>query len=444
LGSEPCVERWAEAIDELLDPAATLEPLADGFDFVEGPVWDGPGRYLAFSDVSGDVIRRFGADGVSELRRPSRKANGLTRDNAGRLLACEHVSSSVTRTEQDGTLTTVASHWQGRELNSPNDLCVGRGGAVYFTDPSDGRTSERWGLVRPRQLDFQGVYLARPDGDVELLTDELTFPNGICLSPDERRLYVNDTSRMHVLAFDLRVDGTVENGRVFLEQQGTGDMWDGAPDGMKCDEHGNLWATGPHGVWVVSPAGEPLGRVRVPVFASNLAWGGDGWSDLFVTASDRLYRLATRTRGARVPHAVHADLQSLADEARERLDAGRVTIRVDDEPGREFPVKAESLAHGLQPIAADRLTGIRASETFRWVDRERRPLVQDDIAASPVAPAPALVERYGARAQMLAPIVRGGETVGLLSVHEGRGTRAWTDDEVAAVAAAAARVTALL
>jgi gluconolactonase len=441
MAARPEIETFDERLESVLDPAAELELLADGFDFVEGPVWDGPGNYLLFSDVSGDVVRRWDATGgAREWRRPSGKASGLTRDNAGRLIACEHVTSSVTRTAQDGAVTRLATDWQGRELNSPNDVCVARSGAIYFTDPADGRTSERWGLVRERQLDFQGVYLRRPDGEVVLLSDGLAFPNGVCLSPDERTLYVNDTSAMHVLAFDVGADGTAGSARVFLEQPGTGELWDGVPDGMKCDERGNLWATGPFGVWIADPAGTVLGRVRIPVFASNLAWGGPDWGDLYVTATDRLYRLHTRTRGARTPHVVHGELQRLADSLRAEVDAGRVTIRLDDEPGIEFPVKAEALAYGLGAIAADRLEGVRASETFRWVAREGRALVQDDIARSAVVPAPALTERYGAVAQILAPVVRDGATVGLVSVHEGRGPRRWTPNEVAAAERVASEV----
>ena len=432
-----------EALAELLDPAAEIELLADGFGFVEGPVWDGPSGTLLFSDIPRDTIHRFTeSSGIGVARLPSRKANGLTRDNAGRLIACEHVSSSVTRTEQDGTVTTLASHWQGRGLNSPNDVCVSRRGTVYFTDPSDGRTNAEIGLVRPREIDFHGVYAVPPGGgEPALIADDLLFPNGICLSPDERTLYVNDSIREHVLAYDLEADGTVGARRVFVEQPGTGRILDGCPDGMKCDEHGNLWATSYTGIWVVAPHGEVLGVVRTPEFAANIAFGGAGWDELYLTATHGLYRLRTSTRSARVPHVVHADLQGIAERLRARLGALRVTIRLDDTPGVELPVKAEALAPGALAIAAILLPGVRDSATARWVQRERRVLVQEDIAASPTAPVAQLVERFGARAQLLAPILGGEALLGLLSVHSGQ-QRSWSATDVAAAEQAAAAVVA--
>ena len=433
------------ALDELLDPEAPFELLASGFGFVEGPVWDGPSATLLFSDIPRDTIHRFSpGSGVAVARHPSRKSNGLTRDNAGRLIACEHVSSEVTRTEQDGTLTTVASHWQGRGLNSPNDVCVSRRGAVYFTDPSDGRTVAEIGLVRPREIDFHGVYVVPPGGgEPELIADDLLFPNGICLSPDERTLYVNDSVREHVLAYDLTADGTLGERRIFVEQPGTGRILDGCPDGMKCDERGNLWATSYTGIWVVAPGGGVLGVVRTPDFAANLAFGGAGWDELYVTARQGLYRLQTRTRSARVPHVIHASLQGIAEGLRARLDALRVTVRLDDTPGVELPVKAEALAPGALAIAAILLPGVRDSATARWVERERRVLVQDDLAASATTPVRQLSEQFGARAQLLAPILSEGALLGLLSVHSGQ-PRAWSAADVAAVELAVAAVVAAL
>jgi gluconolactonase len=291
----------SEAFRDLVAPGAELERLATGFDFVEGPAWSAAGEFLVFSDIPADTIVRWDEGGTSVWRRPSNKANGLAYDPAGNLLACEHSTSRVSRTGPDGTVTTVVSQWQGKELNSPNDVAVRSDGTVYFTDPSDGRTSDHWGLVRPRQIDFHGVYAVLPGGEAILLADDFLFPNGVCLSPDERVLYVNDTTRMHVRAFDVRPDGTVEGDRVFLEQEGTGRMEDGVPDGMKTDEHGNLWATGPFGVWVASPEGEVLGIVRTPEFAANVCWGGGGWNELYVTATHSLYRLETSVRGAPAP-----------------------------------------------------------------------------------------------------------------------------------------------
>ena len=437
------VDRRSDALDDLLEPGVEIELLADGFGFVEGPVWDGPSATLVFSDIPRDTIHRF-AEGspIGVARRPSSKSNGLTRDNAGRLIACEHVSSSVTRTEQDGTITTLASHWQGRGLNSPNDVCVSRRGAVYFTDPSDGRTNAEIGLLRPREIDFHGVYVVPPGGgEPELIADDLLFPNGICLSPDERTLYVNDSLREHVLAYDLAADGTVGERRVFVKQPGTGVITDGCPDGMKCDERGNLWATSYTGIWVVAADGDVLGVVRTPEFAANIAFGGAGWDELYLTATHGLYRLPTRTRSATVPHVIHAELQRIAESLRARLDVMRVTIRLDDTPGVEMTVKAEALAPGVAAIAATLLTGVRASGTARWVERERRVLVQDDIVASSAVPVTQLVEQFGVRAQLLAPILSEGALVGLLSVHSGQ-LRSWSAAEAAVAEQAAAAVAA--
>src|SRR3954453_16316820 len=183
-------------LEELLDPAATLEVIADGLDFCEGPVWSEPEGFLLFTDIAMNTIRRWDpAGGLSTFRQPSNKANGLTRDNAGRLLACEHVTSTVSRTDQDGNISAAASHWEGKELNSPNDVVAARNGAIYFTDPPDGRVSERWGLLREREIDFQGVYMVPPGAGPEetvLIADDFGFPNGVWLSADERTLYAND------------------------------------------------------------------------------------------------------------------------------------------------------------------------------------------------------------------------------------------------------------
>lgn len=287
----------------LIAQGAELERLATGFEFVEGPVWNPAESSVLFTDVPRDAILRWHDGEVTTWRHPSNKANGLTYDPEGRLIACEHSSSRVSRTEPRGEVSTVAAHWQGRELNSPNDVVVRSDGAVYFTDPSDGRTSDHWGRKRPRELDFHGVFLVKArEEKTELLVDDFEFPNGLCLSPDETVLYVNDTRRMHIRAFDLRPDGTLASDRVFAVQEGSGRLEDGVPDGMKADEHGNLWATGPGGIWILSPEGRELGRLDVPEFAANLNWGGPDWSELYITATTSLYRIKTAVRGANAPY----------------------------------------------------------------------------------------------------------------------------------------------
>ena len=426
----------------LIDRNAPVEQICTGFRFTEGPIWNPKEQCLYFSDMPNDLRRRWSPQGgVVEVRNPSNKCNGMTYDGAGHLYVCEHVTSSLVRETPAGERTVLASHWQGKELNSPNDVVVARDGAVYFTDPSDGRTSERWGLVRPRQIDFHGLYVVPAGGDeTVLLGADFEYPNGVCLSPDERVLYVNDTRRMHVRVFDVRPDGTVGNGRVFVEQPGTGRFEDGVPDGMKTDERGNLWATGPGGIWVISPAGDLLGIVRTTEFAANLNWGGRDWSALYITATHSLYRLQTKVSGARAGYMAPMTLQGLMAELLERTGASRTTLRIDDTPGEVFPVKAEALAPGINSIAGDRTIPIRESATFKWMERERRILVQEDLLSADPAPAADLIERYGGRAQMLAPIERDGELIGLVSVHYAPGPRSWSDEDVAVLEDVLARV----
>ena len=289
---------------ELVSDGAECELLATGFEFTEGPVWSAHERCLYFTDIPGDVILRYGEEGgIAEWRRPSHIANGLTLDAAGSLLACEHATSRVTRTAPDGTATTLASHYRGRELNSPNDLVVKSDGSVYFTDPLYGRRAG-YGVERPPELGFCGVYRIEPgSNELVLLADDFPAPNGLCFSPDESLLYVNDTHVMHTRVFDVLPDGTLADGRLFFDEAAHGARWEeGDPDGIKVDERGNVFCTGPGGVWVISPEGEWLGLIEVPEIVANLTWGGPGWSALYICATRSLYRVQTRTRGNRVPH----------------------------------------------------------------------------------------------------------------------------------------------
>ena len=285
---------------ELVTAEAEVERIAAGFQFTEGPVWNGRDGYLLFSDVSGNATARWSeSEGARDWRRPSGHSNGLTYDADYRLVACEHDRSVVTRTERDGAVTVVASHYEGKELNSPNDVVVASDGSIVFTDPHpSGRTAD-WGIERPQELDFQGVFRVPPGGrEPILLTAELEFPNGLCFSPDESRLYVNDSWRLEIRVFDVGADGTLAENRLFLTEPGSGRFEDGIPDGMKCDERGNLYCTGPGGVWVISPAGEHLGTIETPEPASNMTWGGPDWSTLYITATHCVYRVRMKVRGA--------------------------------------------------------------------------------------------------------------------------------------------------
>jgi gluconolactonase len=285
---------------DLADKDAEVERLATGFTFTEGPIWNKDGGFLLFSDMPADVRRRWDeTSGVEEVLEPSNKCNGMTYESDGSLLVCEHVTSSVVRERPDGTRETVASHYQGKELNSPNDIIVADDGSVVFTDPTYGRMPG-FGLEREQDLSFQGVYLV-PSGGGEptLLIDDFEQPNGLCFSPDESLLYVNDTPLAQIRVFDWHGD-SVSNGRMFADDIGSGELEEGVVDGMKCDEHGNVYVSGPEGVWVFDPDGERLGVIEVPENVGNLNWGGDGWDELYIPASTSVYRIKLNVSGNRL------------------------------------------------------------------------------------------------------------------------------------------------
>ncbi len=257
----PEYDRSSTRMAELVSPDAALEKLCTGFQFTEGPIWDPREPCLYFSDMPGDVRRRWSAaDGVTEVRNPSNKCNGMTLDGAGNLYVCEHSTSSLIMETASGERRVLASHWQGKELNSPNDVVVRSDGSVYFSDPTYGRMPG-FGVEREQELSFQGLYRLSPTGDLHLEADDFGQPNGLCFSPDESLLYVNDTAHGHIRVFDVAPDGSLSGSRIFADQiteEGVG----GAVDGMKCDERGNVWVTGPRGIWVFSPAAEHLGVIR--------------------------------------------------------------------------------------------------------------------------------------------------------------------------------------
>lgn len=272
-----------------------FERIGTGFLFTEGPLWHPYERFLLFSDIPGDQIRRWSAaDGVATFRSPSNMANGLTYDRQGRLIACEHATSRVTRTERDGALMVLASHFDQKQLNSPNDAVVRRDGAIYFTDPPYGRV-EFYGIPRPQELSFQGVYRVEPDGKaLRLLVDDFDRPNGLCFSLDERRLFINDTARQHIRVFDVQADGSLANGRLWATTVGEGQ---GAPDGMKVDSEEHLYCCGPGGIHVFEADATCLGVIRTPELASNFTWGDPDLRSLFITASTSLYRIRVRVPG---------------------------------------------------------------------------------------------------------------------------------------------------
>src|SRR5580765_5475233 len=232
----------SEKLRELIDENAEVEQVATGFTFTEGPIWH-PDGYLLFSDMPGDVRRKYTpGQGVEEVMRPSFKCNGMTLDANLDLIVCEHVTSALWRERQDGSREVLAYHFEGQYLNSPNDVCVRSDGSIYFTDPWYGRMPV-YGVERPRQLGFQGVYRVPPAGGApQLLVDRYLFdqPNGLCFSPDEQRLYVNDTVKHLIRVFDVDAAGGLRNGRVFASNIVSA-AEPGVPDGMKCDALGNVW-----------------------------------------------------------------------------------------------------------------------------------------------------------------------------------------------------------
>jgi gluconolactonase len=290
------------SFEGVLDVDAPVRRLGTGYGFVEGPVWHPTEKHLLFSDIPGNTRRRWDGSGVVDVARPTAHANGMTFDRSLNLVVCEHSTSSVARYAADGSKTVLATHFEGRELNSPNDVVVRADGSIYFTDPTYGRMPG-FGLERHCELDFQGVYRIPVGGSPELVVERRMFtqPNGLCFSPDESLLYINDTDQANIRVFDVRDDGGLENGRIFAAglwtagSSGERDDGLGVPDGMKCDVHGNVWVTGPGGLWVYAPDGRHIGAVSVPEKVANLHWGGPTWSTLFLTASTSLYAIETRT-----------------------------------------------------------------------------------------------------------------------------------------------------
>lgn len=271
-----------------------VERLASGFDFTEGPVWHPLERHLTFSDMPGDHMRRWTQAAVTTFRKPSNMANGNAYDRQGRMLTCEHATSRVTRTELDGSIAVLATHYDGLELNSPNDIVVRSDGRIFFTDPNYGRVPY-YGMPRPQQLEFQGVYRMEQDGsNLTLLVSDFRAPNGLCFSLDEKRLFINDTERGHIRVFDVTADGLLEGGEIWAEVRGEGQ---GAPDGMKLDSAGNLYCCGPGGVHLFAPDATLLGVIAVPEVVANFTWGEDDLRSLLLTASTSLYRVRTETPG---------------------------------------------------------------------------------------------------------------------------------------------------
>lgn len=307
------IERLDPALDALVPADAQIEKLAGGFSFIEGPLAR-PDGSVWFSDVVGNVVREWAPDGtVTEILRPGGYdgnslpeggfvgPNGMTYDQDGSVLLCQHGNRRIARIAADGTVTTVIDSFEGKKLNSPNDLVFHPDGSLYFTDPPYGLPEQDEDPTK--ELDFNGVYRLA-NGELELLVRDLTRPNGIAFSPDYKTLYVanSDQSNRLWMAYDVNDDGSVSNGRVFADANSSEAA--GLPDGMKVDQLGNVYATGPGGVWVIDPSGKHLGTIQPPEGPANVAWGDDGKS-LYMTANTGLYRISLTVPGMR-PLYAHA------------------------------------------------------------------------------------------------------------------------------------------
>ncbi len=299
------IERNSPEMDRIVSPGRDIEELGKGYNIAEGPLWNKNEGCLLFSDIRNNRTMKWTSQhGMSVSRESTNGANGLTWDRQGRLVICEGDARRMTRLQSDGSITVVADSYEGTKLNHPNDVVVKSDGSIYFTDP---------GAPDPElDMDFCGVYRVSPDlSSTTLLVRDFVLPNGLCFSPDESILYISDSTGVsrrednmflsvgHIRVFDVRPDGSLTNGRVFSELRAD---WSGIPDGMKVDVEGNVYCTGPGGVWVPGPSGNHLGTILTGAEqTTNCAWGGDDWRTFFITTFDSLYRIQLNVPGVPVP-----------------------------------------------------------------------------------------------------------------------------------------------
>ncbi len=281
---------------ELISRDAKLETVATGFGFTEGPMWD-PSGFLYVSDETINKIFRVYPDGKNEEVIALGDPDGNTFDRQHRLIDCASVLRAIIEVTPEGKYKVLADRFEGKRFNSPNDVIVGPDGALYFSDPTlDLVAGEK------QEIAFQGVYRLDDKGNVRLLTRDLTQPNGLAFSPDGKKFYVDDSAQRNIRVYDAAADGTLSNGRIFGEEPGAKD--DGVPDGIKVDKNGNLFVTGPGGIWVWDAKGNHLGTIVTPEQPANLAWGDKDYRTLYITATTSVYRLQTETRGF-VPYLEH-------------------------------------------------------------------------------------------------------------------------------------------
>ncbi len=274
----------------IVSPSAKVEKLASGFKFVEGPQWvPSAGGFLIFSDIPSDTIHKWTAkEGVTVFRQPSSNANGNTIDNQGRVLSAEHAGRRLALREKDGAVVTLVDTFNGKKFNSPNDVVVKRDGTVWFTDPP-------YGLVDKNDKQQAGNYVFRLDPaskKISIVIQDCDMPNGLCFSPDEKRLYIADSGKpKNIRVYEVNADGTTANGKVFCA------IDKGAPDGIRCDSAGRVWSSAEDGVQIFDPNGNLIGKILVPESPANLTFGGEGMNTLFITARKSLYAIPVLAKG---------------------------------------------------------------------------------------------------------------------------------------------------
>ena len=290
------------AFDSYILGNAPVKQIATGFDWVEGPVWFGDAGFLLFSDIPNNRIMRWTpGSGITTYRQPSNYSNGHTRDLEGRLVSCEHGTRRVTRTEHDGQITVIADNFEGKRLNSPNDVVVKSGGTIWFSDPHYGIMSNYEGDAAEQELPCNLYRVDPATGQMDAMVTDANCPNGLAFSPDESRLYMADTGRMfsddpqHIRAFDVGPDDRLTGGEVFHVVD------PGCSDGLRVDSDGNLWSSAADGVHCICPNGDLLGKILVPELVSNVCFGGRAKHELYITSTTSVYRVVLNRRGIQHP-----------------------------------------------------------------------------------------------------------------------------------------------